>query len=80
MRLQGKKLLPFWRGKKSQLGVNLRKAFTDPPKSLDVVRWIQGTAATPYLKKGNVTRLADPAGIRRLDRTFAGAAFFGFAF
>jgi hypothetical protein len=46
---------------------------------LDVVNWIQGTAATPYLEKGKVTSLADPATITRLDRTFGGFRFFGFA-
>jgi hypothetical protein len=78
--LQGKKLLPFWRGKKGELGVNLRRAFTDPPKRLDVVSWVQGTAAAPYLERGKVTSLADAATITRLDRTFGGFRFFGLAF
>jgi hypothetical protein len=77
--LDGKKLLPFWRGKKGEWGVNLRKVFTDPPKRLDIVSWVQGAAALPYLEKGKVTSLADAETITRLDRTFGGPRFFGFA-
>jgi hypothetical protein len=79
--LQGKKLLPFWRGKPGARGVNLRKAFTDPPGRLDVVRWVQGAAAAPYLEKGTITRLADARTIARLDEAFGGSGrFFAFAF
>jgi len=76
--LQGKKLIPFWRGEKGARGVNLRKAFLEPPKRLDLVRWVQGTAAAPYLEKGAVTALADPKKIERLDKVF-GRNFFGYA-
>jgi hypothetical protein len=78
--LQGKKLLPFWRGKAAGVGVNLRKAFTEPAREFDLVRWVQGTAATPYLEKGPITGLADRRTIARLDRAFGGFRFFGFAF
>jgi hypothetical protein len=79
--LQGERLLPFWRGKadERERGVNLRKVFTDPPAHLDVMRWVQGSAATPYLEKGTITTLADPRTLARLDRTFGGFNFFGFA-
>jgi len=77
--LAGKRLLPFWRGK-AGVGVNLRKAFLNPPKKIDLILWVQGTAATPYLEKGTITNLADPKTIARLDRVFGGARFFGFAF
>lgn len=77
--LAGKKLVPFWRGQPGVRGVNLRKVFLDPPKRLDVVRWVQGTAATPYLEKGDTTKLANVREIRNLDRVFGGANFFGFA-
>jgi hypothetical protein len=78
--LQGKKLLPFWRGKRDgRVGVNLRKVFTDPPKRLDVVRWVQGPEATPYLEKGPITQLADPRVLGRLNRVFGGTGIFGFA-
>ncbi|MFO0926032.1 MAG: hypothetical protein U0736_03210 [Gemmataceae bacterium] len=80
--LSGEKLLPFWRGsleKRGTRGVDLRRVFLAPPKHLDIIQWVQGTAATPYLKDGRITDLADAATIRRLDRTFGGFAFFGFA-
>ncbi len=75
--LAGKKLLPFWRGTE-QRGVNLRKVFTDPPKRLDITRWVQGTAAAPYLEKGDITTLADPKRLESLNRAFGGRVF-GFA-
>jgi hypothetical protein len=78
--LQGKKLVPFWRGKKDgSVGVNLRKVFLNPPKRLDLVRWVQGPEATPYLEKGPITPLSDPRVMNRLDRVFGGVGFFGFA-
>lgn len=71
--LAGKALLPFWRGQTVQ-GVNLRRVFLEPTK-LDVVLWVQGTAAAPYLEQG---RLIDKALLNRLERTFRGD-FLGFA-
>jgi len=50
--LEGKKNLPFWRD--SKLTINFAKIFTEP-RTFDLVSWIQGTAATPYLEKGKVT-------------------------
>ena len=58
--------------------MNLRRVLTEP-RTFDPIEWVQGTAATPYLEKGKVTPLADPDRINRLDRTFGGPAFFGFA-
>jgi hypothetical protein len=77
--LAGKKLLPFWRGKPGVRGVNLRKFFLNPPKRFDIPRWAQGTAATPYLEKGDITKLANPREITGLSRLFGGGNFFGFA-
>jgi hypothetical protein len=51
--LNGKKLIPFWRGNTDR-GINLMKAFTEP-KDFDLVLWVQGTAALPYLEDGEVT-------------------------
>jgi len=51
--LDGKKLVPFWR-QSDGLGLNLHQMFTDP-RPFDLVLWIQGTAATPYLQKGPTT-------------------------
>ncbi len=51
--LAGKKLLPFWRGD-AKRGINLRRVFTEP-RTLDLVLWIQGTAALPYLEAGEIS-------------------------
>lgn len=77
--LQGKKLVPFWRGEKKDRGLNVRKMFTEPAKVFDLVKWVQGTAATPYLERGTITSLADPKTITRLDRVFGGFNFFSYA-
>lgn len=50
--LEGKKLIQFWRH--SSDGVNLRKVFTEP-RDIDVLLWIQGTAAVPYLEAGDIS-------------------------
>ena len=65
--LQGKRLIPFWRGK-GERGVNLRRVFTEP-RPFDLVLWIQGTAAAPYLEEGQITR---PEVWDRLQRVFRG--------
>jgi hypothetical protein len=51
--LSGKLLIPFWRGDE-RYGVNVRKVFL-APTTLDVVLWVQGPAAAPYLEKGPLT-------------------------
>jgi hypothetical protein len=71
--LAGKKLLPFWRGD-SKKGINLRRVFEDP-RPLDLVLWIQGTAAVPYLEEGI---LSTPETWQRFKRIFGGN-FVGFA-
>lgn len=72
--VQGKRLLPFWRGQPTR-GVNLRKAFLEP-RQLDIVLWIQGTAAIPYLEEGELTR---PDTWQQINRAFGGQ-FLGFGF
>ena len=71
--LAGKRLIPFWRGDEKR-GVNLRRVFTEP-RTLDLVLWVQGTAATPYLEDGPVTKKEIWT---RLERVFQGE-FIGFA-
>lgn len=71
--LAGSKLVPFWRDAGGK-GVNLRRVFTEP-RELDLVLWVQGTAAAPYLEAGEVTT---PAVWQRLQRIFQGE-FLGFA-
>ena len=72
--LAGKKLVPFWRGKPGK-GVNIRRVFTEP-RPFDLVLWVQGTAAVPYLEEGPVTTGET---WQRLQRLFGGE-FIGFAF
>ena len=50
--LAGELLIPFWRGDGTQ-GVNVREAFLKPG-NLDLVLWVQGPAAAPYLQKGKL--------------------------
>jgi hypothetical protein len=71
--LAGKKLIPFWRSSDDR-GINIRKVLTDP-RPFDLVLWVQGSAAAPYLEKGPVTT---PQVWQRLQRTFEGN-FIGFA-
>jgi len=71
--LAGKKLLPFWRDAGGR-GINLRRVFTEP-KTLDVILWVQGTAAVPYLEQGAVT---SPDFWATTDKIFRGE-FLGFA-
>ncbi len=71
--LKGEKLIPFWRvGAES--GVNLNRVFTDP-RTFDLVLWVQGTAAAPYLQNGVCTSAET---WNRLQRVFRGE-FIGFA-
>ncbi|HVJ82364.1 MAG TPA: hypothetical protein VNC50_14945, partial [Planctomycetia bacterium] len=71
--LAGKKLLPFWRD--PERGINLRKVFEEP-REFDLVLWVQGAAALPYLEKGVKT---DARTWNRLQELFRGD-FVGFAF
>jgi len=71
--LTGKKLVPFWR-KREVRGINLNKVFTQP-RNFDLVLWVQGTAATPYLELGKLT---DTNTWVRLLEVFRGQ-FFQFA-
>jgi hypothetical protein len=71
--LEGERLVPFWRGK-APVGVNVKRVFTEPTK-FDLVLWVQGSAATPYLEEGVIT---DRGLWNRLPRTFGGQ-FFWFA-
>lgn len=78
--LQGKRLVPFWRGTQKDRGVNLRRAFTEP-RTFDPVLWFQGTAATPYLETGDLTKFADPRMLERINNAFGGGlGFAGYAF
>ena len=77
--LDGKKLIPFWRGENPKRGVNLKRVFTEP-RDIDPILWVQGTAATPYLEEGEITHFANRETLRQINDTFGGINFFGFAF
>lgn len=51
--LEGKKLIPFWRASEGR-GVNLKQVFFEP-QTFDLVLWVQGSAAVPYLEEGPIT-------------------------
>ena len=83
--LKGDKLIPFWRiygfdpfrtaeVPEQGTGINLMRIFLDP-KDLDVVLFLTGTGAAPYLEEGP---LSTPAAWNRMMRVFQGE-FFGFA-
>jgi len=48
--LDGELLLPHWRLKQ---GFNLRRVFEEP-RLFDIVLWLQGSAAVPYIEDGPV--------------------------
>ena len=78
--LTGKKLVPFWRATKAEIvagtakGLNLHRVFNQP-RRFDLVLWVQGTAAVPYLEQGELT---DQRVWTQLTGAFRGQ-FWGFA-
>jgi hypothetical protein len=72
--LQGKKLIPFWRGDDPKRGINVRRVFTEP-QAFDFVLWVQGSAAAPFLERGEIS---SPETWSRINRVFGGE-FIGFA-
>ncbi len=68
--LAGKKLVPFWREGVGARGLNVRRVFTEP-KGLDLMLWIQGTGAAPYLEEGTMT---DERVWHNFQRAFSGVA------
>jgi hypothetical protein len=70
--LDGKKLLPHWRFAQ---GVNLRKVFFEP-RPFDLVLWVTGQAAAPYLEAGPILSAAQWANWQRIfNGNFPGYAF-----
>jgi len=72
--LSGKLLLPFLCAGEGE-GVNLRRVFLEP-RDFDLVYWVQGTDALPYIEEGTRTKFET---WRTLSREFGGH-FPGFAF
>ena len=69
--LDGKKLLPFWRGTDKTRGVNLHSVFHQP-RDLDVILWIHGSGAVPFLENGDVTKRET---WREFQRVYGGQLF-----
>lgn len=72
--LAGRTLVPYWRVADGR-GLNLRRVFLEPGR-FDLVLWLQGAAAAPYLEQGEVT---DADTWRDIVRAFGGD-FAAFAF
>ena len=70
--LDGAKLLPHWRFAQ---GFNLRRFFLEP-RDFDLVLWIAGYGAAPYLEKGPILESGE---WRDLNGAFGGN-FLGYAF
>lgn len=73
--LDGKRLISYWRVAPRpdagvSVGLNIRKLMQDPG-DMDLVLWLQGTGAAPFLEQG---RLADMAAWRQFQRMTAGDA------
>ncbi|TWT32578.1 hypothetical protein [Blastopirellula retiformator] len=71
--LQGEKLAPHPRIVDGR-GINVKKVFFEP-QPFDLVMWVQGSGATPFLEKGPIT---DQAFWSRINRAFNGQ-FMSFA-
>lgn len=72
--LAGERLVPYWRVTDGR-GVNVRRVFLEP-RAFDLILWIQGAAAQPYLETGTLTSAEEWARIRRAF----GGRFATFAF
>ena len=70
--LDGRKLLPFWRGTDKTRGINLYKVF-NKPQDLDIVLWVHGSATVPFLENGDVT---DREFWEEMQQNFDGNFFF----
>jgi len=60
--LAGESLVPYWRVTRrtaaiTGVGLNIEKLFRDPG-DMDVILWLQGTAAVPYLEEGALADMA----------------------
>ena len=50
--IEGRVLLPFWRGS-GQVGINLKRLLQEPPE-INLIGWIHGIDAIPYMERGEV--------------------------
>lgn len=73
--LDGKMLVPFWRGTNPRRGVNFHRFFVEPT-DFDLVLWFHGSGAEKYLESD--LPVTSPETWRRFERIFRGE-FIGFA-
>ncbi len=71
--LEGKTLIPHWRFKDPDKGINLKKTLNGL-KHFDLILWVQGSGAIDYMEKGDVSSRET---WRRLQNLFQGD-FVGF--
>lgn len=67
--LQGRLLVPYWRGVDGQ-GINIGRMF-DAPAPISITGWAQGWAAVPYLEQGPVVTATS---LRRFEALMGGDA------
>ena len=67
--LQGRLLIPYWRGTAGQ-GLDLGRMFDDPA-AISITGWVQGWAAAPYLEQGPVVT---PTSLRQFEALMGGDA------
>jgi hypothetical protein len=67
--LQGRVLIPYWRGPDGQ-GINLGRMF-DEPAPVSITGWVQGWAVVPYLEQGPVV---NPTSLRQFEALMGGNA------
>ncbi len=67
--LNGTALIPYWRSPEGR-GVNLKRMFTEPAP-IDLVGWVQGYAAVPYIEPG---RTVATGNWRAFEQMMAGDA------
>ena len=65
--LKGEKLVPYWRIT-GPAGVDVGWMFTDP-RPIDLIAWVQGEGAVPYLKQGD---LISPANWQAFEQAMSG--------
>ena len=72
--LDGRTLLPFWRGESKDRGFNVKRFITEP-RDFDVILFIHGSSAMPFVERGDVS---SPEKWRQFQEVFNGDLF-GFA-
>lgn len=65
--LNGERLVPYWRVGRPDVGLNIEKLLREPG-DMDLILWIQGSAAVPYLEEGEVADLESWERFTRMTR------------